>query len=315
MSNLEPLLNAFALRAYPFAQDELDPIQRCDDHKLMATVDGWNALAQVPDFLRGRAPDGAVMVVSGGSGTGRTSMCNVLIDRWRSIAQSDDATVVVVKYPAESSDANEEVWRWSHRIRRAVTAAGCTIESPATEALQTLRMKRPDGVAAVADALDLVRSQLAEQNAVIVGLIESISTQEFLSAGAEVAELSGTLILLTVDETISTAESVVKQAHTLGKRGKLLRLGTLSGHEAADVVVRRWNHYSETECPFSEEGLAAAFGQPQRSLKRILTMVDVILQNRFFNADGAGAPAPRIGRIPDDNLDTIVRALDKLRED
>jgi hypothetical protein len=319
--HLDQLLAAYGLRAYPFGLNELNPIERADDYRLIAPVGGWSELDEVSTFLEPRRNDGTVIVVAGGSGTGRTSMCNFIIDKWREILGSRQNRPVIVQHSVQNSDAAEQVWSWSHRVRRAVTAAGFRLENPATQELQQLRTKKPDAVgASVGEALELVREQLAEQNALIVGVLEGVKNEEFLSICREVAEFSGILLLLTVDETPSTNESVLERAHTLGGQGKLLKLEALSGHEAAEVVVRRWSFYSESEsesrCPFSEQGLVAAFAHPPRPLKRVLKLVDAILQNRFLNSDDRAARLEaRPGPISDESLSSIVRVLDRLQRD
>lgn len=311
----DPILAAYALSGYPFSLEALNPLVRDTDDKLIAEVDGWRQSDQLLAFLERRKHDGGVIVIAGGSGTGRTSMTNYAIAAWRSVHALERDKVVTVARLAESADAAEQIWQWSLSIRSRILRARLELDDLAQEALRDIRDNPPKAVAAaVGEALAYVAEDLSKSAACVVGVLERIAAKEFLSVARDITNLSGILLIATVDQTALTEEKVLNEVGLLGESGLVLRLGQLSGAEVADVVHTRWRHYSATEPPFTALGIEAAFAEAQRPLKGAITYIDAVLQTKLLDFPKTQPwPAGTELGFKDEELKRKIGILDSLR--
>src|SRR4051794_25900575 len=103
----DPVVHAYSLRQHPFEQRELNPLANPGDRELVCPVDGWQKVSEVEAFLadRARGRDGAVVVVFGGSGTGRTSLANYLTSVWSDNHELAPDSIILVRRKVRSFNA------------------------------------------------------------------------------------------------------------------------------------------------------------------------------------------------------------------
>lgn len=284
---VERIVAAYELEAYPYDRDrDLNPLQDENDLALVSWVDGWQQARDAEGFLAERAKLGepALVVIAGGSGTGRTSLANFVVHMWASQRAVDARKLVLAPWAAQNYDGEEQLWRWALSLEQRALKGGVQLADSTTTAFADLRKSKPDAMgAALQHLLGQVATDVAGAGA-LAGIVEKVGHPSFLSLAGECLQLVDVLLVMTVDHTPATEEEVLSKADGLidPQMGRTLRLTELSGEDAKEVIQRRWEQCAtaKNSSPFPDHGLVAAFEHPRRTLLRVLRLVEALLVNK-----------------------------------
>jgi hypothetical protein len=288
MERIQRVVDAYGLRAYPYEiERELDPLREAQDEHLASWVDGWRDARKLGAFLSKRAQNRTpiLVVIGGGSGTGRTSLANFLVHMWAKAHKTDLEKLALVPWTVKSFDGDEQMWKWALSIRQLLVSIGVDVSDVANDAFNELIKSKPEATgAALQRLLNTVVGDLRSEERALASIIEGVNHPSFLTVAGESLPYVDMLLVMTVDDTPANRENVLNGAEAAvdGDVARILRLTELSGADAKDVVQTRWNHCfgGPGESPFSDQGLIAAFDEPRRTLRRVLRLAGALLANK-----------------------------------
>jgi hypothetical protein len=306
---IEQVVASYGLREFPYKVRELNPLEDEGDLTQLCWVDGWNDARALDGFLeeRAQAREPAVVVVAGGSGTGRSSLVNWLLHTWARHRQVDLAKLVIARKRAASLHAEEQLWGWALSLEPKLEGAGIRMADATERVFSELLARRPDAVAAsVRRFLGRLTVDLDDGGAALAGVIDRVEDPTFLSLASECIAGVNTLLVLTVVATPATEAGVLDQQQKFldPAVGRLVRLRELSGSEVITVVQHRWSRYAAVPgnpSPFSDQALEAAFDQPRRSMREVFLLMTALLVNKAAGMNERWPEASRL-RFGDDEL-------------
>ncbi|HKO20193.1 MAG TPA: hypothetical protein VJU82_15050, partial [Acidobacteriaceae bacterium] len=274
-------------------------------------VDGWKAVDRVGAFLaeRAAARKQALVVIAGGSGTGRTSLANVLIHKWadgRPAAQgvAFDRTQLIVACGRMSDYADaDQLWQWVLGLWPQILTAGFAPGEQTERAFDTLRDSKPEALArALQNTLIKLVNDLSSRNWALAGILEDIKKQELLRLASTSFEYVDSLLVMTVEDTAGNFDAVLNRVETAldPDASRLVRLSELDGSEARDVVVSRWLRSAEdpsSPLPFDESSVQAGFDGRRRPIARVLKLMETLLAMKVSYGNGKPERWPAAGHL------------------
>ena len=161
---IDHVVQTYGLNDFPFTVRDLNPLENDADLSEICWIDGWRDAQTLDAFLaaRSQAKQPALVVVAGGSGTGRTSLVNWLLHTWARHQGVQPAQLVVGRRRATDLHADDQLWKWSLDLDPALRRVNVQL-SGATEAMFTTLMgSRPAALAAsIRKLLALLAGDLA----------------------------------------------------------------------------------------------------------------------------------------------------------
>ena len=266
LSLIEDTVAAYRLRAFPYVLRELDPSRDAEDLGLLCRVAGWEAAEAIGDFLASRVAtrQQALVVVVGGSGTGRTSLANYAISKWadaRASAHSgnfDPEKLIVAHGRMNDYSDAKQMWQWVLDLWPQVLAAGFEPSDVTERAFDALRAAEPAAMAsALQNTLLKLTNDLYSKRWALAGVLEDVKKQELLTLARDSFKYVDSLLVTTVEDTAGNFDAVlanVEQALPI-ESSRFCKLGEVDGAEARQVVITRWHKYSDQPPPFSEQAV------------------------------------------------------------
>jgi hypothetical protein len=289
---------AYGLRRFPFTVRELDPLRDDGDLDLVCKVDGWKEAVEHGATVAARAAarEPAIVVIAGGSGTGRTSLANYFIRQWcdgRQAAQDvrfdRDKLVVACGEMRDWSD-REQLWQWVLNIWPQTLKARYSPAQSVETAFAELRESMPGALeSSLQDALMKLTVDMEAKNYGLAGVLENVKKQKMLDLARRAFAFVDAILVVTVENTTGNFDAVLNNVQRAldNEAGRLLTLSNLDGPEARDVVKDRWQRFCDHEPPFDDEALAAAFaGRGELPLARVLTLMETLLVTKQLDFEG-----------------------------
>jgi hypothetical protein len=315
-ADIEATVQAYGLRGFPYAIRELDPVQDDGDIELICFVAGWEQADEVGAFLGARAAarKPALVVVAGGSGTGRTSLANYLIRKWadgRSAAPKvnfDRTKLVVASGQMSDFDAEAQLWQWVLDLWPQILIAGFEPDEATEKAFDGLVDTKPQAMAsALQKVLMKLTVDLHTKGGALAGILEDVKKQEILALARDAFRFVDALLVTTVESTSGNFDAVLSNVEeALGSDiVRIVTLDNLYGPQAGQVVMTRWKMYSNPDhkLPFNESVLDAGFADKARPFARVLTLMETLLvQKQIDFAKGQQWPAAKSLAFSEDEM-------------
>lgn len=319
---IETAIAAYELRGFPYARRELDPRKDCNDLDLWCPVDGWQTAEDIGDFVakQAAARQPALVVVQGGSGTGRTSLANYLIHRWATGRASapgigfDPAKLIVANGRMEDYAAEEALWDWVLGLYPQAVDKNYEPSAATEEAFNTLVDKKPAAIAAALQTfLRKLTGDLASKGWALAGILEDVKKQELLALANRSLKYVDSLLITTVEDTVGNLDAVIKNLGSAldSNASRVVRLGELDGPEARQVIVRRWETYASGELPFDQQAVEDAFALKRRPVARVLVLMELLLTGKVNVDQPVRWPDARL-RFSNDEVIARIPYLDEL---
>jgi hypothetical protein len=321
---INAVVHAYGLRAHPYARRELDPVKDAEDLELFCMVDGWQEAANVGGFVqqRARTRDPALVVIAGGSGTGRTSLANYLVREWadaRADAQDvnfDRARLVVSRSSVTNYRSDEQLWDWVLGLEPLVLKRRIPLSATTSDAFRDLGNSMPQALGrGLQRVLIGLTDELHAAGAALAGILEGVRTQELVTLAGEAFSLVDALVVLTIDDTVGNFDAVLStlRGDLDPESARLVTLSDLQPLDATAVVRHRWDTCSDHPPPFQDAGLTAAFSGRARPLARILATLEALLMLKEIDFRGHGQwPHLRELEFSDDELRRKIRSIENL---
>jgi hypothetical protein len=315
---LEKVVSAYALRAFPYPQRELNPVRDPEDLALVSWVDGWQtARDELGEFLAERAANRqpAIMLIVGGSGTGRSSLAHTLVRLWADQRLEMSKPPVVARRLVEVSDAESELYELVLDLDARRDDAELPVSDPTAAAVQALMQQKPQAMGqALNRLLKKMSTEVRSEGSALIAILEGIDSKEFLSLAAQAFTGVDACLVMTVDDTPGNNQEVLSQAERLidEQMSRRVRLTELTGADVRDLVQQKWQECTTgPESPFPDSGLQEAFDSPRRSLRDVLALLELLLVGKIdINQDQDRWPdCDRLG-FSDSELKQRVAYLD-----
>jgi hypothetical protein len=298
--HIEATVRAYALRAFPYSIHELDPVRDDGDLELVCFVAGWEQVHEVGEFLAERAAkrEPALVLVAGGSGTGRTSLANYLIRKWADGRVNFDRSKLIVASGLMSDFAAQmQLWEWVLGLWPQVLKAGFAPDEPTAKTFDDLRANQPQAMAsALQSALMKLTTALHTKGWALAGILEEVKKQEILALARDAFRFVDALLVATVDNTSGNFDAVLSNVQeVLGDQdARTVILDNLQGTDVKHVVNSRWHRWSDHDPPFDDNVLDAGFAGRARPLKRVLLLMqDLLVYKQIEFAKDEQWPAAR----------------------
>jgi hypothetical protein len=317
---VERATTVFSLTSFPFPTDELNPLEDPGDMNRVSWVDGWVSAQNLESTVAERARQGkpCLIVISGGSGTGRSSLVNYFVHLWGANRSGESTRPLVVSFRAWTNNGGAGLMEWADPIEALVEEAGIPLSDVTRDAFAALRAETPAQIAgALRNLLRRVVGDLKAPSAktTLVGVVEEIKDKSYLEEAVKLLPTVDALLIMTVDATKGTGQTVLDNADALLQPvGELVRLTPLSGEESKTVVQERWQRSAgDLESPWSEGGLVRAFEAHQRPLRDVISLMAGLLAYEGMHADETERwPESSRLRLDDETLCDRLRVLDGL---
>lgn len=281
-------MTAYGLRDFPYLRRELNPVRDGHDLDLWCPVDGWRLAESLGDFVasRGAAKKPALVVIAGGSGTGRTSLANYVIHRWATARQEapdftfDPEKLIVERSRMTHYDAAKHLWTWALEVHLAVQNAGYESTESIERAFTALAEKQPEAIeASLGLALGKLTGALSAGGWSLASVIEDVREQALLTLAEKSLHFVDSLLVTTVEATAGNFDAVLADVESALDQeiSRLVTLGELNGSEARQVVFKRWQICTENDPPFKEQDVENAFVNRPRPIARILKLMELLL--------------------------------------
>lgn len=320
---IDAAVQAYGLRGFPYRTEALDPVRVETDLDLVCHVDGWRDAEEIGEFLAARVAvrEPAIVVVAGGSGTGRTSFANYLIRKWvdaRINAQGldFDRQKLIVSTGKMTDYANEEqLWDWVLKLWPLILKAqwGYEPSNLVENTFKDLRTNRPEAMAAaLQNALMNLTRHLYTKSSALVGILEDVKTRDILTLAHESFCFVDALLVATVENTSGNFDSILGKFEETLDRGaaRMVILGDVNGPEARQVVMKRWEKYSDEKPPFADSVVEWGFGDRARPLVRVLALMEELLVNKLSYGSAEKWPAANSLEFSKDEMREKIRHFD-----
>ncbi|MEU6388093.1 hypothetical protein [Streptomyces sp. NPDC046939] len=319
---IDEAIAAYELRGFPYARRELDPMKDDQDLRLWCPVDGWQTAEHVGDFVAERAVarQPALVVIAGGSGTGRTSLANYLIHRWAAGRASapdngfDPAKLIVANGRMDDYSAEAQLYDWVLGLYPLAYTKGYEPNESTEEVFDMLTESKPAAMAAALQkALLKLTGDLASKGWALAGILEDVKKQELLALANRSLRYVDSLLITTVEDTAGNFDAVLNNVGAAldANASQLVRLGELDGPEAREVIVRRWETYAEGALPFDEQAVEDAFGKKRRPVARVLVLMELLLTGKVDVDQPVRWPDSRL-KFSNDEVIRRIPYLDEL---
>ncbi|HEY3472069.1 MAG TPA: hypothetical protein VGL47_43525 [Amycolatopsis sp.] len=322
---IEEAMAAYGLAGHPYARRALNPFTQAQDKDLTCLVDGWRTAAEVGTFLAGRAAakKPALVVIAGGSGTGRTSLAHYLIHKWASGRETaagvnfSPGNLAIACGRITGYAEDEQFWKWVLELRPQIEDAGCALNEVAEEAFDALEAQMPVAMeAALRKTLRKVVNDLYGKQWALAGIIEDVKTRKFVAMATASFKFVDSLLVMTVDDTTGNFDSVLSNVESAldSEASRLVKLGELDGSEAWEVILTRWTKHTSDPAaplPFTEESIEKGFNGRRRPVARILKLMERLLTLKARNGgDSDRWPHAQHLKFADDEIAKTVTILD-----
>ncbi|WP_306212898.1 P-loop NTPase family protein [Actinoplanes sp. RD1] len=295
-----PALPLYGLDRNPFApQIPLDLLGSPSDEGLLAWIDGWKSLEGVHTYIteRAAAKEPALVLVSGESHTGRTSVANYLTHFWAKTREWEaDRTVVATDVIGHNYDAAATMSRWAGRLVPLITRAAGTnpLTGGTVDLLRALRQSGGKTGADFREALEATVVDLTDKKRSLAGILEGITSREPIDMVLESCFMVDTIFVMVVDRTRAAAEMLSGIDPVLRlNRAVRVDLDKIDHRDVCELVRKRWDRFHpRLESPFAAEDLARAFQDTPRTVTHVLKLVADMVDAKHANypEDGTGWP-------------------------
>ena len=275
----------------------LDPLHCATDADLIAFAGGLEHLEPLETrlFVSGEKGQVSVVLVCGGAGAGRSSVCNLLLSKYRDGTGIDVERFLMPEreFPSAGHDTRQIVKTWMLSLYEKIDDASIEIDDELTSKLEDpSKALAGEGDGWVPQARAIVRqaSKLLwglDDRAAFGVCIENVMSQAVVSDLRKVFGASKTCVCITVRDDADEREGITGGFTVVDNEGweprdsediPVVRLRPLNGQAAADVILKRWNSYRPgIETPFKDDDLAAAFDDRGRPAAGVLSTVRAVL--------------------------------------
>lgn len=275
----------YSLAAHPYDWErELDPLARGSDAELLVHVAGYKELDKVGDLcdraLKEKRP--VYFFVKGRDGSGRSSAARFIIASYCDRRKLQHERLIVPTVGAEHSDALGILKEWMTELFDEIDNRRITIPD---------ELQRDFADAIKASSLEegkpkflkLARRVAEELNSFQAGFavcLERVTDGRVVKAVIDILKKTQTVCVFTTGDykdrvPVSEAfDEAVKQEDKLNKN---LTLTPLRGADVRAIVDQRWQKTTKVDNPFDLPGIEQIFDDKERSVKRILYLIERFL--------------------------------------
>jgi hypothetical protein len=285
----------YGLDTNPYNPRPLALLEECDDHCLLLE-DLVDDLKDAREYVERAAavPEPAFVLVTGGGGTGRTTVCNYLLASYRDKRGIAAAKFITPdsEYKGRDPQALLQQWMndlyWALRPGYAVKEAGSDLDDVLQNATG---LDNPITYQANArNVLSNAARILFTAYGVAFGVrVERVEGEDIVNTMLKVFETTQTLVVLTPHAQESNRVEVEKAFKSRAPKGTaatephypVVSLGTVGGEKAKRLIEKRWKAATESDDhPFAEAGVLKAFEAKARPPARVLELTAGVLETK-----------------------------------
>ncbi len=284
----------YRLPANPYFPKALDLLNDTDDSKLLLRQ-LVSDLQQAQGYVERAADLGetAFVLVTGGRGTGRTTISNHLLAAYRTRREIEPNKFFVPQRQCKGRDDHAIVINWFQSLYwalRADPAQELTVKEHTLDIddvlLNGTNVQNPHFYRVNANALMKHATRiLRDAHGAGFGVcLEMVEGEDVVNAVFDVFQDAETLVVLSPADTESSRMEVEKAFSDRPTSGQAvtdaaypsIKLGPIAGEDAKSLIELRWRAATEEhkrlELPFAAEGVIAAFDAKPRTPGRVLEL-------------------------------------------
>jgi hypothetical protein len=321
----------YRLARNPYTPRALDPLSNAEAlNKAVHAADLFEAVERyVADAAA--AKESEFVLVSGRSGTGRTSVANHLMRCYRDNLEhiDDPARFVVPRTRFSGQDPFDIFLQWFTSLNGKLKRAGVTPLGQQgwdfdAELASRSGLDADTYATYLLEFLPALAEVLETKGAGFAACFENVKDYGLVEAAFESFIDTPTIVVLTVLDYRRTQDSirVLFERHRAEVSGRsaypALDLEPIRGVNAKELVQYHWMCASpEQDSPFDEVGLERSFGDRLRTAGRVLRITEHVL-NTYAATLGEGPLWPEAReqlRLRSDVLEQMVPEADKVLPD
>lgn len=315
-------LQRYGISVSPFDRSRpLDPLRRLEDAPLLVGRERLDAIEAYIDAAVD-ADQTAYIMVAGLNGTGRTSVCNHLLEHYR---RKQGVSKLLVPEPNyEGRDPYVYYVKWLDELYGEAQMAGLVpLGAEPVDLDVEFNDPIPNGNVYESKARRLMRAAapaFAAKDARFAVCIEDPVNYEVVRAAFGIFEQAATIVLVTALDPFEGHHPHKQlfrkrppKSDTLSNHGyPVVELELVRGPEARDLVERRWESCRTGHpSPFDSDGLVDTFDRRHRTAGRVVVLSHKMLSYKAASA-GHGPPWPTDDlRLRRDQILELVTQIDR----
>lgn len=278
----------------PYVNRPLDPLTCDADADLLHDLTGFIQPAAIGDALEKavRAEGPAFFLITGVGNSGRTSLANHIMYRYRRIVATHLSRHHLVTHVAERADMTYDSYAILRStllsLRNKMRHHHVAIPPDLRDLFDELR-RRPR-----ADPLDDYDLQeIAEFIAVALAAAdmgfgvryEGVPTKDLINQAVKVFENTSTVVVFTLDryKHAGAAQLADADRQEFARKGHVIDLSALNSHQIAALSHLRWTGHPPS--PFDTQGIRNAFSARSCTIGQALRHLEVLLRIRLSEYD------------------------------
>lgn len=272
----------------PYTRQALNPLKEPTHLQLVLRVQPFDVLDQVDVYLQQCIQDNrtAFVLVTGESGTGRSSIANTILASYRNQLIEDSnqrsSRFFLPDMPALNEDPFSVYAKWVYNLRNALYFRRHLLNPPASffADIDTVYAAR------TSDDYDSKFQQFLGDISFLLSnqpepagfglLMEGVPNPKFIASAREMFQYARAVCVLTVPSIQPEVVSAFNNAFP-DLEACLVRLAGLQGQVIIELLKARWN--GANSYPFNDAGVQQAFKQPF-PIAKVLYIVSSLLDIR-----------------------------------
>lgn len=259
----------------------------------------------------------ALFLVTGASGTGRTSVTNFILSRYSSKIGVDAKNLIIPNGGTVNHDILFVYRNWLKALEDGIAEKFIPLNDRLAAKLDSEILRNDAGT--MAPGFRGILRQLAQvlkshqQPHAYACRLDNVPTIDFFTAAHEIFAGIPTLCVFTAVDNASHQVAVIQpfRQHFAEEQCCLIELERFKGASVASVVAARWEVESTAPIPFGTNGLTNGFDDIERPIGRILRLVEQMLLFKTTRyGEGPIFPASPELAFGDDEVAALRVAMD-----
>ncbi|MBI4877223.1 MAG: ATP-binding protein [Acidobacteria bacterium] len=298
---MHPVLAKYNVPRNPFEPVPLNPVDNADDGRMLVPVDGFANLDPLDAAFQSASDRGGpvfVMVV-GASGSGRSSLANCVVARYRDHRHVSQDRFLWVDLRVENHNAHEHFRAALVDLEAQLDEKGLGMTDALRAEFQQCQQAAMDlaGERRLKNLFRHISTDLGKAaEPVAFGLcFDKLLSYDLIRIAFSVLENARAVCVFTVDDYGAKKIELIepfRDAAPPNASKTLLQLGLISGAEIRRLIEDRWNFVNRNRDPippnpFPPQDVEQILGGLPRTVGRVLRMTGQMIERRAQAVDDA----------------------------
>ena len=287
----------YGLQDNPFGGELVNPLD-CPNHlSYYVTVDGFGEQKpKIDDWAGKPMTKTQFFLISGYTGTGRTSVCNYIAEKFRCNYIEDDPqndrNILKVNINIRDEDHIGALHNWMEKLPRMANLKRVKFPPEVKNAFkeEIRNQKPPRSVTLYQELLYNVVKELSAKNWRLVAIFENVVNPQIFTLVREVFDdPDAPLPDIALAIFTTKIKNLYEDFEKINPRFPSIGLRVLTGKEVLEFISQRWEQVqAHSPQPFDDHAVKDAFNTAQYPFRRVVDALEYILNQKIKNLKPGG---------------------------